>query len=38
LLFVPVVFSLLRAKGAARNEEEELEATEVAHVRAAVPK
>src|SRR5882724_1490885 len=30
LLFVPVVFSLLRAKGAARNEEEELEATEVA--------
>ena len=38
LLFVPVVFSLLRAKGAARNEEEELEATEVAHVRAAVLK
>ncbi len=38
LLFVPVVFSLLRPKGAARNEEEELEATEVAHVRAAVPK
>ena len=38
LLFVPAVFSLLRAKGAARNEEEELEATEVAHVRAAVPK
>src|SRR5207253_3834504 len=30
LLFVPVVFSLLRAKGAARNEEEELEATEAA--------
>jgi multidrug efflux pump subunit AcrB len=30
LLFVPVVFSLLRAKGAARNEEEELEAAEAA--------
>ena len=30
LLFVPVVFSLLRAKGTARNEEEELEATEAA--------
>jgi len=28
LLFVPVVFSLLRSKGAARNEEEELEAAE----------
>ena len=38
LLFVPVVFSLLRTKGATRNEEEELQATEVAHVRAAVPK
>jgi len=38
LVFVPVVFSLLRAKGAARNEEEELEATEAAHPRAAVTK
>ena len=28
LLFVPVVFSLLRARGAARNEEEEFEAAE----------
>jgi multidrug efflux pump subunit AcrB len=36
LLFVPVVFSLLRAKGAARNEEEELETIETAHPVAAV--
>jgi multidrug efflux pump subunit AcrB len=35
LLFVPVVFSLLRAKGAARNEEEESEATEAAAASAA---
>ncbi len=35
LLFVPVVFSLLRAKGAGRNEEEELEATEAAAAGAA---
>jgi len=38
LLFVPVVFSLLRSKGAAHNEEDELEAAQTAHTAAAVPK
>ena len=38
LLFVPVVFSLLRAKGAVRNEEEELEATEAIHAHAGAAK
>ncbi|MGC3956493.1 MAG: efflux RND transporter permease subunit [Verrucomicrobiota bacterium] len=35
LLFVPVVFSLLRAKGAVRNEEDEIEAAEKEQVAAA---
>jgi CzcA family heavy metal efflux pump len=34
LFFVPVVFSILRAKGAQRNEEEEAEAAELAAVKA----
>jgi multidrug efflux pump subunit AcrB len=34
LFFVPVVFSLLRAKGAPVNEEEEAEATELAPAKA----
>ena len=38
LLFVPVVFSLLRSRGAARNEEEEIEATRAAHPGVAVAK
>jgi CzcA family heavy metal efflux pump len=38
LLFVPVVFSLLRAKGAVRNEEEDLEAAEHAHTSALATK
>jgi len=35
LLFVPVVFSLLRARGAARNEEEEFEAAEATEASVA---
>jgi CzcA family heavy metal efflux pump len=36
LLFVPVVFSLLRTKGAVRNEEDEIEAAETAQALAVV--